>query len=96
METSTVEPIVCKRVCCSALPAYRPMEQGPNVARVGALPSSCQVIENEEPAGILLEETGLVIKTFAWAKGARAARERTRKEESIVRSFGAKGKSGRS
>jgi hypothetical protein len=72
------------------------MEQGPNVARVGALPSSCQVIENEEPAGILLEETGLVIKTFAWAKGARAARERTRKEESIVRSFGAKGKSGRS
>jgi len=71
------------------------MEQGPNEVRLGALPSSCQVIENEEPAGILVEETGLVMKTFAWAKGARAARERTRKEENIVKSFGAKGRSGR-
>jgi hypothetical protein len=30
---------------------------------------------------------GWVTKTVAWAKGARAARERTRREENIVKFF---------
>jgi hypothetical protein len=37
------------------------MEAGPNDARVGVLPSSCQVTCAALPAGKLLEATGLVI-----------------------------------
>jgi hypothetical protein len=34
---------------------------GPNAVRLGALPSSCHVIVNGLPAGILVEAVGLVI-----------------------------------
>jgi hypothetical protein len=37
------------------------MEAGPNAARVGVLPSSCQVICTALPEAILVEATGLVI-----------------------------------
>lgn len=95
LETSIAVAIDCKRVCCCWLPAYRPMSAGPNDARVGEVPSSCQVIVIGWPAGKLLVATGLVMKTVAWAKGARAASERTRREENIVKFFGGKERSGR-
>jgi hypothetical protein len=46
--------------CCCWLPAYRPMEAGPNDARVGAVPSSCQLIVDAVPAGKLVEAMGSV------------------------------------
>lgn len=92
LETSTLLAINCKSVCCDWLPAYRPIEEGPNAVMLGVLPSSCHVIEYAEPAGMLVEAVGLVMKTFAWARGARAARERTRREENIVEVFGGKEK----
>jgi len=95
LETSTPVAIDCKSVCCCALPAYRPMSEGPNAVRLGVVPSSCQVIDTGLPAGKLLVAVGLVMKTVAWAKGARAASERTRREENIVGSFGRKRRSGR-
>ena len=47
--------------CCDWLPAYRPMEQGPNAVRLGLAPSSCQVIVDGVPAAILVVATGSVI-----------------------------------
>jgi len=88
LETSTFSAIDWRRVCCCWLPANRPMEAGPNDARVGAEPSSCQVIVTDWPAGRDEEAMGLVMKTVAWARGATAARERIRREENIVMSFG--------
>jgi len=44
LETSMFVAIDWRRVCCCWLPTYRPMEAGPNWAREGAVPSSCQLI----------------------------------------------------
>lgn len=60
---------------------------GPNAVRLGLEPSSIHVIVKGWPAGILTPLVGWVMKTVAWAKGARAARERTRREENIVEFF---------
>jgi len=94
LETSTLA-INCNWVCTVGLPTYRPMVAGPNAVRLGLLPSSCHAIVNDWPAGILVEAVGLVMKTVAWAKGARAARERTRREENIVKFFEVERRSGR-
>jgi hypothetical protein len=47
--------------CCDWLPAYRPIEEGPKAVMLGLLPSSSHVIENAEPAGMLVEAVGFVI-----------------------------------
>jgi len=60
LETSTLVAIICRRVCCCWLPAYRPMEAGPNDASKGALLSSCQVIDTGWPAGREEVAMGLV------------------------------------
>jgi len=41
------------------------MLQGPNAVRLGLVPSSCQVIDEDWPAGMDVEAVGLVIKTVA-------------------------------
>jgi len=94
VETSTLA-IACNSDCTLWLPTYRPTVAGPNAVRLGTLPSSCQLMENALPAGILVEAVGSVMKTVAWAKGARAARERTRREENIVMFFRVTRTSGR-
>jgi hypothetical protein len=52
---------VREQTCCCWLPTNRPMEERPNVAREGAVPSSCQVIVNAWLAGIDEVATGSVI-----------------------------------
>jgi hypothetical protein len=52
---------VREQTCWLWVPTYRPMEAGPNVAREGAVPSSCQVIELCWPAVRDEVATGLVI-----------------------------------
>jgi len=50
-----------EHTCTLWVPTYRPTVAGPNAVRLGALPSSCHVIENALPEGILVEAVGLVI-----------------------------------
>jgi len=44
LDTSMFVAIDWRRVCCVGLPTYRPMEDRPNWAREGAVPSSCHLI----------------------------------------------------
>ena len=50
-----------EHTCTLWLPTNRPTKAGPNAVRLGVLPSSCHVIVNGLPAGILVEAVGLVI-----------------------------------
>jgi hypothetical protein len=50
-----------EHTCTLWLPTYRPTVAGPNAVRLGTLPSSCQLMENALPAGILVEAVGSVI-----------------------------------
>jgi hypothetical protein len=51
---------VREQTCWLWVPTYRPMEAAPKVAREGALPSSCQVIEVCWPAARTEVATGSV------------------------------------